>query len=146
MGAHALAEHARPRATEDLDIWAERTESNAKKVLAAVRQFYKGIPISYTVEQIMSPENILRLGVRPSCIEVFTDPVSELKFAQAWRNRHRAQFGSAEANFVGLEDLIRLKSDSGRPQDLADVQRRHRALREMNKRKSPTKGKKKKKD
>lgn len=140
VGAQALAKHVRPRATEDIDIWIERSEANAKKVLAAIRQFYKGIPISYTVDTVMNPDNILRLGVRPSYIELFTDLVSDLTFRQAWRNRLTDRFGSVDANFVGLEDLIKLKTDSGRLQDLADVESLNWALREI--KKKPSKKKK----
>ncbi|NUM55273.1 MAG: nucleotidyltransferase [Candidatus Hydrogenedentes bacterium] len=133
VGAHALAKHVRPRATEDLDIWIDRTEPNARKVLAALRQFYKGVDVSYPVEKFMDPENILRLGFRPRCIEVFTDLVSQLTFRQAWRNRVVGKLDSVNANFVGLEDLIQLKTDSGRPQDLVDVEKLNRALREVKK-------------
>ena len=130
VGAHALAKHVRPRATEDLDIWIDRTESNARKVLAALRQFYKGADVAYTVEKFMDPENILRMGFRPRCIEVFTDLVSQLTFRKAWPNRVVGKLGSANANFVGLKDLIQLKTDSGRPQDLVDIENLNRALRE----------------
>ena len=134
VGAHALAKHVRPRATVDLDIWIDRTAPNARRVLAALRHFYKGTEVSYTVDKILDPENILRLGLRPSCIEVFTDLVSSLTFKKAWSNRVVSEFGSVDANFVGLEDLILLKSDSGRPQDLADVEKLNRALKEIRKR------------
>lgn len=142
VGAHALAKHVRPRATEDLDIWGDRSEPNARRVLAALRQFYKGTDVSYTVEKVMDPENILRLGYRPSRIEIFTDLVSELSFKHAWRNRIVGKFGSANAYFVGLEDLIQLKTDNGRPQDLADVENLKRALNKTRKSSTPDRKKK----
>ena len=42
VGAHAVAFHARPRATKDLDILIESTAENARKVLAALRVFFGG--------------------------------------------------------------------------------------------------------
>jgi hypothetical protein len=38
VGAQALAFHARPRATKDLDILTEPTPENAKQVLQALRE------------------------------------------------------------------------------------------------------------
>jgi hypothetical protein len=35
VGAHAVAYHARPRATKDLDIFIDPTPANARKALAA---------------------------------------------------------------------------------------------------------------
>lgn len=40
IGAHAVAFHARPRATKDLDILLDPTPDNAHKVLAALRDFF----------------------------------------------------------------------------------------------------------
>ncbi len=40
VGAHAVAFHARPRATKDLDILFEATSANAAKVLAALRDLH----------------------------------------------------------------------------------------------------------
>ena len=42
LGAHALAHHARPRATKDLDVLIELTIENASKVLAAIKSFLAG--------------------------------------------------------------------------------------------------------
>jgi hypothetical protein len=39
VGAHAVAFHARPRATKDLDVFIEPTRENAELVLTAIRQF-----------------------------------------------------------------------------------------------------------
>ena len=44
VGAFALAIHARPRATGDLDIWVEATPENAGRVYRALRAF--GAPLT----------------------------------------------------------------------------------------------------
>jgi hypothetical protein len=38
VGAHALATHGAPRATGDLDIWANATVENAGRVLQAIQR------------------------------------------------------------------------------------------------------------
>ena len=42
VGAHAVAFHARPRATRDLDVLIKPTSSNARRTLAALREFLGG--------------------------------------------------------------------------------------------------------
>ena len=37
VGAHAVAFHARPRATKDLDVLLESTEPNARRALEATQ-------------------------------------------------------------------------------------------------------------
>jgi hypothetical protein len=39
VGAHALAAHGRPRATQDLDVLIAPTAANARKVVAALAEF-----------------------------------------------------------------------------------------------------------
>ena len=41
-GAHAVALHARPRATKDLDIYLAATPANARRVVRAVAEFFGG--------------------------------------------------------------------------------------------------------
>ena len=65
VGAHAVAFHARPRATKDLDILVDPTPSNARKVLDALRDFFGGADLGYTVKDITDPRWIIQLGVAP---------------------------------------------------------------------------------
>ena len=39
VGAHALAVHGRPRATQDLDVWIDPTLANAARLGAALGDF-----------------------------------------------------------------------------------------------------------
>ena len=39
VGSTALAVHARPRYTEDLDLWLRRTEENTHRLVAALQDF-----------------------------------------------------------------------------------------------------------
>src|SRR6058998_1580149 len=45
VGAHAVALHARPRATLDLDILVERTPVNARRWLKALSLFFDGASV-----------------------------------------------------------------------------------------------------
>jgi hypothetical protein len=70
IGAHAVAFHARPRATKDLDILLEPTPANARKALAALRDFFGGADLGYTVEDLTDPDRIIQLGVAPVRIDL----------------------------------------------------------------------------
>ncbi len=129
VGAHAVAFHARPRATQDLDLLIEPTRRNARRVLAAVRQFLAGAGLGYTLNDLTDPRSILQLGVAPVRIDLHSGLPGLPRFEVAWRHRADARFGSESAHYLGLDDLIRAKEAVGRPQDQADLQSLDRARR-----------------
>jgi hypothetical protein len=60
IGAHAVGVYAEPRATKDLDIWVNPTKANARRVLAALKDF--GAPLFGTTEKTLTrKEYFLRL-------------------------------------------------------------------------------------
>ena len=121
VGAHAVAFHGRPRATKDLDILIEATPTNARKVLAALREFFGGSELGYTVEELIDPRWIIQLGVAPTRIDLASEIPGCPGFEALWKNRVEARFGGVRAHYLGLDDLIRAKEAADRPQDRADV-------------------------
>lgn len=120
VGAHAVALHARPRATKDLDIWLDNTPANARKALEALRKFFSGAELGYTIADLVDSESVIQLGVAPVRIDLLSR-VSGADFRLAWKNRVTARLGAASAYYIGLDDLIRAKEAAARPQDLADI-------------------------
>ena len=55
VGAHAVAYHARPRATKDLDILLDPAPENARRALEALRNFFGGADLGYGVEDLTDP-------------------------------------------------------------------------------------------
>jgi predicted nucleotidyltransferase len=127
VGAHAVAFHARPRATKDLDILVDPTPSNARKMLDALRDFFGGADLGYTVEDVTDPQWIIQLGVAPVRIDVLSHLPECPDFQALWERRIEARFGSVKADYLGLDDLIHAKEVSGRLQDRADVRSLRRA-------------------
>jgi len=127
IGAHAVAFHARPRATKDLDILLDPAVANARKALAAMRAFFGGAHLGYKVEDVTDPRWIIQLGVAPVRIDLHSQVTGIENFDVAWKNRVDAHFGSVPAHYLGLEDLVRAKEATGRPQDRADVRVLRRA-------------------
>ena len=120
-GAHALAFHARPRATKDLDLFVAPTRANAERFVRALSDFFGGPAPSYvSVKTLLDPKLIVQLGVAPVRVDVLSH-FGTLTFAEAWRTRVDARFGSVDAHYLGRDQLIAEKTFFDRPQDRADV-------------------------
>ncbi|HSS78163.1 MAG TPA: nucleotidyltransferase [Thermoanaerobaculia bacterium] len=120
VGAHAVAFHARPRATKDLDLFLDPSLDNAGRVLAAIRSFL-GSDLGLTVEDLSTPGQIVQLGVAPTRIDLLCKLVGIPEFQAAWDSRTDAKFGDVDAHYLSLDDLIREKESAGRDQDRADL-------------------------
>lgn len=121
IGAHAVAFHARPRATKDLDFLVDPTPTNAKRLRAALRDFFGGTPPGYADSDVLDPDAIIQLGVAPVRIDILSRMAGVESFSKAWRRRVEGQFGSVETHYLSLDDLVAAKTASGREQDLADL-------------------------
>jgi hypothetical protein len=119
VGAHAMAAHGRPRATQDIDFWVEPTRENAVRLCAALGEF--GFPgLSQAVSEFSTKERMATLGRPPLRIDVMTS-VDGVGFERAWAGRLTTLFGGHEVNFLGREELLENKRASGRAKDLADI-------------------------
>lgn len=119
VGGHAVGIFGRPRATKDFDLWLEASSENAKKVLAALREF--GAPLGGLSEADLSGTGHgYRMGDPPFRIELLTE-ISGVQFADAWARREIHELSGVSCSVIGREDLIANKRAAGRPQDLADV-------------------------
>lgn len=119
IGAFALAFHARPRYTKDIDILVEATTDNAKRLLAALREFGFG-SLNLSVEDFSSKGNIIQLGYEPVRIDIITS-IKGLEFADIWESRIQGPYGKQTVNFIDRQNLIRSKKLSNRAQDKADL-------------------------
>lgn len=121
VGAHAVAHHARPRATKDLDVFLDRDLANANRFLSALREFYRGADLGYAPEDITNPDWIVQLGVAPVRIDVITDLAGCPSFDEVWDRREIGVYSDVPTFYISLEDLLRSKRAAGRPQDKADI-------------------------
>ena len=119
VGAHAVAFHAKPRYTKDLDLLLEPTEENARRVLHALDDFGFG-ELGIAIADLAVPGRVLQLGQLPNRIDLITS-IDGITFDEVWRGRVAGRYGSAHVAYIGRNDLIRNKRAAGRPQDLADL-------------------------
>ena len=118
VGAHAVAFHAKPRYTKDLDILIEPSVENATRVLAALEEFGFG-GLGVTIEDFATPGRVLQLGQPPNRIDLITS-IDGVTFDEVWQGRASGTYGMAIVDFIGRDELIRNKRASGRPH-LADL-------------------------
>ncbi len=71
VGAHAVAYHAKPRYTKDVDILVEPSIANAERLLLALEDFGLG-SLDLTVEDFSSAGKIVQLGYEPNRVDFIT--------------------------------------------------------------------------
>jgi len=74
VGGYAVAQYGYPRTTGDLDVWIAASETSAKKVATALHKFGFSAA-SVSAEMFSKPDQIIRMGVPPICIDVITGRV-----------------------------------------------------------------------
>ncbi len=120
VGGYAVAIHAQPRFTKDLDLWIDRTAENSLKVIEALRSF--GAPLmDVGAEDLAKPSLIFQIGVAPNRVDLMTS-IDGVDFLEAWPEREMTRYGDQELPVIGRAHLIRNKRATGRPQDLIDVE------------------------
>lgn len=120
VGGYAVAFHARPRVTKDVDVLVDPTAANARRARAAIVDFLGGHSPEITEAKLRNPRTVLVLGRSPLRIDVLTS-LEGLSFRKAWAGRVEATFGPEPTRYIGLEDLLHVKQLAGRPVDQEDV-------------------------
>lgn len=120
VGGYAVGYHGYPRATGDLDIWIEISESNSKKIASAFHDF--GMPEGSVSEELfLSKNKVIRMGLPPVRLEVITS-ASGLDFNECYPNREIIEIDGFPVNFISLEDLKKNKLAAGRHKDMNDLE------------------------
>ncbi len=131
IGGYAVAKHSEPRYTKDLDIWIGNERENAERVFRALKNF--GAPLAnITVEDFTVPTLVFQLGIEPSRIDILMG-LKDLDFDACWERKAATTIGDTEIYFISIDDLILNKQLTGRPQDLADVEKLQLKKKEQSK-------------
>src|SRR5688572_13751409 len=104
VGAHALAAHGVPRATQALDVWVDPSPENASRVWNALAAF--GAPLEdlgIRVEDFSVAGNVIQLGLPPRRIDVLTAISGIDSFAAAWEKRVDRTLHGHRVPFIGRE-------------------------------------------
>lgn len=124
-GGEAVIYYGHVRTTGDIDFFYDLAEANAQHLFAALDEFWAGhIPSLGHWKELTKSGMIFQFGVPPNRIDLIND-VDGVKFADAWPNRLTLTMAignsATEVFLIGIEDLIKNKEASGRPQDIQDL-------------------------
>lgn len=121
VGAYAVAAHGIPRATGDIDLWIEPTPVNAVRVVSALESF--GAPLEgLTSSDFSIPGQVIQIGVAPRRVDILTS-IDGVEFSEAELSRMVYRVDDLSVPFLSKSHLVANKRATGRPQDLADVER-----------------------
>jgi len=120
VGAYAVAFHARPRYTKDMDILVEPSLNNGRRIVAALKKFGFS-SLKLVSEDFARSGRFIQLGYEPVRIDLLTS-IEGCTFERIWKHRIQGRYGRQRAWFIGRKELVRNKQSSGRPQDQVDIE------------------------
>ena len=133
VGGMAVNLYGYVRLTVDLDIMADLSEENLSKITEVMEKF------GYTPRVPVNPNDILSDEKREEWIKkkgavVFTfidlnQPFKHvdiflsnpIDFEKAYSRKELLTIGGVKVSIVSIDDLIKMKSLSGRPRDMEDI-------------------------
>ena len=119
VGGYAVGIHGHPRYTGDLDIWLNPTPENAERLLQSVNEFgFSSFQLA--TKDFITPGNIIQLGYPPLRIDLLTE-IDGVTFSGCFQNRKEVIIDGLTINFIGYEDLLKNKKQSGRLRDIDDI-------------------------
>jgi hypothetical protein len=120
VGGYAVGLHGHPRYTKDIDIWIERTPSNAEHLMHALAEF--GFEdVGLTNDDFLRPDQVVQLGRPPNRIDLLTS-LSGVSFSDCYQSRVVETIEETDVQYISLADLKKNKHALGRHQDLADIE------------------------
>ena len=120
IGSYAVAFHAKPRYTKDIDILIEATSQNWKKIKKALDEF--GLKeLNLSESDFSQKGKIIQLGYEPVRIDILTS-LEGFDFKDIWKKRAAGLYGRERTYFMGLDDLIKSKRLSQRAEDKIDLE------------------------
>ncbi len=132
VGGYALGWHGFVRATGDLDLLYQCTEKNVERLCNALNDF--GAPPQLIDPTFLRrPSAVTQIGVPPLRIDLLAS-ISGVSFARALAGSIESHIDETLVRVIGLSELRRNKTATGRDKDKGDLRRlaeaRKRALLE----------------
>jgi predicted nucleotidyltransferase len=119
IGGHAVSFHGYPRFTKDLDLWIQRSDANALKIVSALREF--GFDFEGLSTQMFTDESrMTQMGREPNRVDIL-HTIKGVEFNDCYPRSLRANIDGTLVPIISKSDLTLNKIATARPQDLADV-------------------------
>jgi len=119
IGAWALPAYGHTRMTQDVDIFIEKTEENARNTMNALQAVgYGGLEDAdvqlFLTKKVLLRDYLLRTDIHPFA--------AGITFEQAWRNRVETVIKGQHVFVPSLDDFIAMKKAAGRDKDNMDLE------------------------
>lgn len=119
IGGMAVAFHGHERFTKDIDVWVSPDPENARKVLAALKEF--GAPVArLKASDFEDKDSFVVIGAEPFRVDIIMGPPG-VSFNSAWKGRVPFTVENVTVNYVSRSHLIALKKAAGRAVDKRDI-------------------------
>ena len=116
IGALAVAAHAEPRFTEDLDVLVRPVRANGVRLRKALVSF--GFEaVAPRAEEFTDTDRVWMLGRKPFRIDILTG-ISGVTWKQVEAGAIEVEIDGLVLPVIGRKELIANKRASGRPKDL----------------------------
>jgi predicted nucleotidyltransferase len=119
VGGYALAFHGKPRHTGDLDIWIDISDVNSEKMCKVIDEFGMS-SLGMQKEDFLKKGIITQIGYPPLRIDILNE-IDGVDFKNSYSNKAIIDVDGLLINYIGIDDLIKNKTASGRHQDISDV-------------------------
>lgn len=121
IGGYALGVHGVVRATGDIDFLYRRTKRNVTRLCAAMREF--GAPSNVIdPDALLTPEMVTQFGASPNRIDLL-NAIDGVSFNEVWSGATHVTIERQRMRVIGLDELRRNKSATGREKDAADARK-----------------------
>lgn len=120
VGGYAVGYYGYVRATADMDLWVNREQSNAERLVEVLRRFGFG-ESDPRPQMFLEESSVIRMGVPPIRIELLTS-VSGVEFDECYAERTVEDWDDVSVNIISLPKLKVNKRASGRLKDLNDLE------------------------
>jgi predicted nucleotidyltransferase len=129
IGAFAVIAHGYVRATADIDLVARQDRDNLERLAAALGELHarrRGVDADLLGIDPTDPDTLANgasftLDTDAGPVNYLNDVPGAGDYEGLRARAVEATAGGVVVRVVGLDDLIRLKRASGRPQDLRDI-------------------------
>ena len=79
-----------------------------------------GIPFEIDIDDFLSPNSVIQIGIEPNRIDILTD-IDGLTFKEAWQNKQAISFDNLKTYTLDIDDIIKNKKASNRKKDRFDA-------------------------
>lgn len=134
VGGVAVVLHGASRLTADLDVVLDLEPGAARRALAALTQIGLQPRLPVAAQDFADPETrrrwIEEKGMKVFSLVDFSNPLrsvdlfveAPLDFEELWDHATTVDVDGLPVRIAGIEDLIAIKRQAGRPKDLEDAE------------------------